>query len=663
MKKVVRFLSYFFFVLLGLGLIVGNIFYPVLQPILHKSLVRVFPLESDVPSSSLDRYDVDVTLAKNILLRYEPLSFSVVVRGRKSRDIVSNALVRVQLIDEYGNVVRDIHQRDEVWIRYNPETANWSGTWYPNIAFNGEKSTLRVSVQFDEPIEPVVITRDLAFLQRSKTKTIGSGLTFFFVEEMESLSRRSLLSLNNEEKDWNVFPQWMNFLAVDGVFVMGGVTRFLEEYSFQDPWNGQKLQEALTITRWASSQNRRAGVWVRAFRGDGNLVGDTGYDAAWYQKDNQWLQDVSTISFAADSRYKALQGILSSLDQQDGVSYVGLADYFFFDDYGMELAVRFVETEGVSLPQDWDTRNWEQKLAFARSYVGNGQNYQVFLQWKRYYLVNKLREILRSVRKPVFYVVNWDDLVAQPELFALLDSAGVDFFVVQLSMPYKDFIDSGKKILELAFVRPYLSRIVWVNQIQYKNFVLSSTVSSSIDGFVALNEEVVKSSGELQPALGLGVNFYKSMYGNRGPYTPIEWLMGAGESFRRVRAIRQKFPLDVDVLVPKEITTNTFQVRIRLINRSSFALEKVVVEHVPTRMVRVNGTPSLVWNTIAPGESSEALMSFSLDTASDKFVRQDLFVVLRVSWGSGGKTDSFIVLRSFIQSNAFQPGNITNAGQ
>jgi hypothetical protein len=202
-----------------------------------------------------------------------------------------------------------------------------------------------------------------------------------------------------------------------------------------------------------------------------------------------------------------------------------------------------------------------------------------------------------------------------------------------------------------------------VNQIQYKNFVLSSTVSSSIDGFVALNEEVVKSSGELQPALGLGVNFYKSMYGNRGPYTPIEWLMGAGESFRRVRAIRQKFPLDVDVLVPKEITTNTFQVRIRLINRSSFALEKVVVEHVPTRMVRVNGTPSLVWNTIAPGESSEALMSFSLDTASDKFVRQDLFVVLRVSWGSGGKTDSFIVLRSFIQSNAFQPGNITNAGQ
>ncbi|MFN4215787.1 MAG: hypothetical protein ACK4HQ_00080 [Brevinematales bacterium] len=646
MKRFFSFVSWFFLFLMILFLLVGNLFYRIWQPFAKEYLLNVLSSSEDLPEPSSSRYEMSITLSKNLFSRYEPVSFSVVVRERKTSIIVSNAFVRLRALDQNGNILLDIRGHDEIWVSYDPEKRNWSGVWYPSLNKRSEVVRLVFSVQFESPLEPLVEEREITIKQTPVFRSFSQGLSFLFIEEMESLSRRSLLDLNNEEKDWNVLPQWMNFLNVDGVFVMGGVTRFMEDYSLQDPWNNQKMQEALTIARWAAGQGRQAGVWVKAFRGDGNLLSGTGYESSWYQKDNQWLQDVSTISFASESRYRVLASLLGTLSQQDALAYVGISDYLLPDNYGMELAVPFVETVVSRLPQDWTNRSFEQKFAFARNYLENSQNYQAFIQWKRYYVVGKLREMMRTVRKPVFYVLNWEELESQNDLLDTLASAGCDFFVIQLKMSYRDFMDTGRKLLDHPFIRPYLSRIVWVNQIQYQNFYFSSDVPFSIEGFVAMNETVVKNAFSSQPALGLGVNFYKAMYGNRGPYNPIEWLMGAGESFARARRIHNHIPLDVDVVVPQSAVGNSFQIRVRVQNKSLIPIEKLFLEHIPTRMIRINGTPRIEWNILSPGEISEAVVGFSIDQASDKFLRKDGILAFRVFWNYAGKQDSFILMRT-----------------
>ncbi|NPV38151.1 MAG: hypothetical protein HPY78_02625 [Brevinematales bacterium] len=646
MKRFVSFVSWFFLSLMILFLLVGNLFYKIWQPLAKEYLSNVLPSSEELPEPSSHRYEMSISLSKSLFSRYEPVSFSVVVRQRKTSAIVSNAFVRLRAVDKEGNVLLDIRGQDEIWVSYDPEKRSWNGIWYPDLNNRSETVRLVFSVQFESPLEPLVEEREITLKQTPVFRSSSQGLSFLFIEEMESLSRRSLLALDNEERDWNVLPQWINFLNVDGVLVMGGVTRFMEDYSLQDPWNNQKMQEALTIARWAAGQGRQAGVWVKAFRGDGNLLSGTGYESSWYQKDNQWLQDVSTISFASESRYRVLASLLGSLSQQDSLAYVGISDYLLPDNYGMELAIPFVETVVSRLPQDWTNRSFEQKFAFARNYLENSQNYQAFLQWKRYYVVGKLREMIRSVRKPVFYVLNWEELESQRDLLDTLASAGCDFFVIQLKMSYRDFMDMGRKLLEHPLIRPYLSRIVWVNQIQYQNFYFSSDMPFSIEGFVAMNEAVVKNAISSQPAFGLGVNFYKAMYGNRGPYNPIEWLMGAGESFARVRRIRSHIPLDVDVVVPRSVGGNSFQIRVRVQNKTLMPIEKLALEHIPTRMIRINGAPKVEWNTLSPGEISEAVVGFSIDQASDKFVRSDGILAFRVFWTYGGKQDSFILMRT-----------------
>ncbi|MCX7883125.1 MAG: hypothetical protein N2314_07890 [Brevinematales bacterium] len=645
MKRFLHIVSWFFLCVMILVVFLGNFFSPFWQSLAKTYLVNVLSGQESLLEPSFHRYEMVIHLNKSQFFRYEPVSFSVTVRERKNFSLVSNALVRFRAIDRDGNTLRDIRGSEEIWVSYDPEKKSWSGVWYPATEIRTETLRLLFTAQFESPIEPLTEEREVSFSHGPTLRSLSQGLSFLFIEEMESLARRSLLALDNEERDWNVLPQWMGFLNVDGVLVMGGVTRFMEEYTLQDPWNNQKMQEALTIARWASGQGRQSGIWIKAFRGDGNLLNTTGYEASWYQKDNQWVQDVSTISLASEARYRALASLVNGLNQQDALSYVGLSDYLLPDNYGMELAIPFVESLGVRLPQDWTNRNWEQKFAFARSYLESQQNYQAFLQWKRYYVVGKLREMLRAVRKPVFYVLNWDEVESQQDILDTLASAGCDFFVIQIKMSYRDFVDFGKRLLENPFIKPYLRRVVWVNQIQYQNFYLSSQLPWSIEGFVAMNEAVLKNTSS-QPALGLGVNFYKAMYGNRGPYNPIEWLMGAGESFARVRRIRSHIPLDVDIVVPRLIESNSFQIRMRVQNRSLLPLEKLSVEHIPTRMVRINGTPKLEWNALAPGEISEAIIGFSLDAASDKFLRNDVILALRFSWTYGGKQDSFIVMRT-----------------
>ncbi|URA10752.1 hypothetical protein [Thermospira aquatica] len=656
MKRFFLTLSWIFLVVMILVLSVGNVFYSFWQVFFQKYFSTAISTSEPFSFATSQKYEITLQFNKGSFLRYEPIPFSVIVRDRKKLTVVSNVFIRVQVKDGTGRILRDIRGYDELWLQYDQETGDWRGLWYPSLEENPDTVRFVASAQFQDPAEPIVVEREVFLRQRPSLRNIRQGMTFFFIEEMESLSRRSLLSVDNEERDWNTLPQWMSLLNVDGVFVMGGVTRFMEEYSLQDPWNNQKLQESLTISRWASGQGRSCGIWVKAFRGDGNLISGTGYESSWYQKDNQWVRDVSTISFQVESRYRSLAALLNSLSQQESVSYVGLSDFLLPDNYAMELAIPFVETMVSRLPDDWTNRTWEQKFAFARNYIENQQNYQVFTQWKRYYLVSRLRDILGPIRKPLFYVLNWEELEARPDMLEVLAQAGFDFFVVQLKMSYREFLDRGKQLLEHSAIRLYLSRIVWVNQVQYQNFYLSSERTLPIDGFVAMNEHVVKNTVSSEPSLGLAVNFYKAMYGNRGPYNPIEWLMGAGESFRRIREIFTSFPLDIDVVTPRSVDTNanTFLVRLRLQNRSLLPLEKLSVEYIPTRMVRLNGTPRLDWNTLAPGETSEALLSFSLDLASDKFVRDDILVALRVSWSQGGKSDSTILMRSIFQNKLEQ---------
>ncbi len=656
MKRFLLTISWIFLIIMVLVLSIGNAFYPFWQSLFQEYFSTTVATQEPFSFSTSQKYEIALQFNKGSFSRYEPIAFSVLVRERKKLTIVSNALIRVRVLDKTGNTLRDIRGYDELWIQYNPETGDWRGLWYPSLEESPQTVRFVASAQFQEPLEPIVAEREIFLRQTPSLHNIRQGMTFFFIEEMESLSRRSLLSVDNEERDWNTLPQWMSLLNIDGVFVMGGVTRFMEDYSLQDPWNNQKLQESLTISRWVSGQGRNCGIWIKAFRGDGNLISGTGYEPSWYQKDNQWVQDVSTISFQVESRYRSLASLLNSLSQQDSVSYVGLSDFLLPDNHAMELAIPFVEAMVSRLPDNWTNRTWEQKFAYARSYIENQQNYLVFTQWKRYYLVNRLREILASIRKPVFYVLNWEELEAQPDMLNALAHAGCDFFVVQLKMSYRDFLDRGRQLLNKNTIQPYLSRIVWVNQVQYQNFYLSSDKPLPIDGFVAMNEQVVKNTVSSQASLGLAVNFYKAMYGNRGPYNPIEWLMGAGESFRRVRTIYACMPVDIDIVAPKIIDTNTnaILVRLRLQNRSLLPLEKLSVEYIPTRMIRINGTPRLDWNTLAPGEISEALLSFSLDSASDKFVRDDILLALRISWSQGGRSDSTIFMRSILQNKLEQ---------
>jgi len=657
MKRFLVSVSLFFLVLMSLVLLVGNAFYSFWQPLAKNLLSEVLPAGEDLPEPSQHRYEMDIRLNGSLFSRYEPVNFSVVVRDRKKLNVVSNAVVRFQVMDSDGNPLPDIQGKREIWIFYDPEKHNWNGSWYASLQNRKETLRLVFTVQFQDPIPPLVEEREIFIAQRPSFRDLPHGQTWLFVEEMESLSRRSLLALDNEERDWNVFPQWMDFLNVNGVLILGGITRFMEEYAPLDPWNGQKMQEALTVARWASSQRRKAGVWLKAFRGDGNLLSGSGYESSWSQKDNQWVQDVSTISLASEARYKALASMVNSLNQQESVSFIGVSDYLLPDTYGMELTIPFVETVEKRLPDDWTNRTWEQKFAFARSYVGNQTTYEAFRQWKRYWLVNKWRAIFRSVRKPIFYVLNWEELEAQPDMLDTLASAGCDFFVIQLRMSYRDFMDVGRKLLSDPMVKPYLSRVVWVNQIQYQNFYPSSAFPFSIDGFVTMNEAVVKNMISSEPALGLGVNFYKAMYGNRGPYNPIEWLMGGGESFSRIRRIQNHLPLDVDMMVPRVVSNDVFQIRLRVYNRSLSPIERLTVQHIPTRMVRINGTPSITWNTLAPGDMAEALVGFSLDRGSDKFVRKDVILALRFSWSGGGTSDSFIMMRTLMASENTQSTN------
>jgi hypothetical protein len=290
----------------------------------------------------------------------------------------------------------------------------------------------------------------------------------------------------------------------------------------------------------------------------------------------------------------------------------------------------------------------------------NKELFQKFVIWKQYYISKYLKDIIDSTphNKPVFYYVDYKEVMANPELISIVLNSGVDFIVMNFNMTYDKIYENMSDLSKIGKIANFFNRVIISYFIDYKNTDVSGSEVSAIENFVYANLQLAKYGSDTLNANGIMINdLYKAMYGNRGPYQPYEWMLGIGETIYQFKNINKYIPVDIQSYAPQNVSYgDTFKMRFNIINTSSKAVENFKIDFLPSfpgKPVQKNNTIS----TIPSGKEIELNVDMVTETNASKFVRKKSHIGIRVSWLEnselGGSTaNSFVLFKAI---NLTQP--------
>lgn len=630
----------------GLSIIILTIGLLITANIFHRSLRKQLdpafaPLEV-VPSGRANfgkvsnaHYLFEVTSDRKSYSAYQGILIYARIFNKDKQTIPANAKVEVSF-SKKDKPVFNIKNQDKIYLKYQKKDQVWVGHWFP--LDHRENGTIRIKAKafLTSPEEPLEAQNNFFVNSKNQNIPLQKGLSFLCIDSKERISRRTIISTEGKEVNWNAIPNWIQFIDADGILMLGGITKTFEENaSFNNPWEKDKINESITLSEKLKKDHKKFGVWIKALELEGTYLEKMGYNPTLKFSTTGITKSKNFISLQDENRKKSLTKLLDHFASVDSIQYIGLSKLFSKNQSGIEMLEDFVNETQVPLPKNWKDLSPKEKIEHFQQNM-NQQNFsKAFSRWKYYKMAAYIRDILpKKHDKPVFYSTDFAELSEHPDLISIVFSAGVDFVVLNLNPKAGDLFKTMNKLKKVAGIDQYYSRMLISYELDYKKMHKDSYQISAIQNFNIINNNLEKFSSLYPNIQGLAIrDFYRAMFGKRGPYSPFEWMLGISKSIHLYKNQTRSYPIQVSPFIPLTTTNGqSMPIHLRLLNQGTNTLYNLKISLLPMMgKFQLQAEPKTI-DTIHAGEEIEVSLSIHIDLPDSQFVRKRQFLGYHISW-------------------------------
>jgi hypothetical protein len=630
--------------LLIIFLALGNIFYEDFRKLFLNKYIEI-----DIKSGELDNlklkedpdFDFIIYTRKATYFPYERILIYARIVGKNDKTVPSDAVVEVEFYNE-GLPLYDIQGRASIKLVYNSVQQAWVGIWYPKDTSMKGNVLMKAKGYLNIPRPPLESFNKFYIEEKTPSFSIQKGLSVIGIDTIDLISPRSILSPEGKVVDWNEIPRWVDFVSADGIFMLGGVTATYDERtSLDSPWMNEKVSECLSLADKIKQRGGKFGVWIKALKLEGSYLESVGYMPSWYLLNNKQNKSDSIVSLNDPNRKKQLTSLFSSFMNNGSVSYVGLSHMFNSQNYDIELFDLFVKEFHIAVPASWDSMQEVYKFKYFVDKMAAGGFAENFWHWKNYVVADYIKDIVNKSghTKPVFYYAYVDEIMENPEIIQVLFNSGVDFIVLNFNVNFRDIAATLDKLRNISDITQYFNRILISYEINFSNLDLMGFEISAIENYISANLQIAKYGSKYMNVQGLFINdLFKAMSGNRGTYSPSEWMLGVGKAIYEFKLLNQNSPLRIDSFLKYDAAnSNKIVLDFRIANISTTTIYNIYIHLLPVLSIENIQDKNQNISSLAPGKEATIKIPITVKNDESQLKKKKQFIGIRISWSGSAQ--------------------------
>lgn len=639
MNKVLKLTSAIFALLLVFALALGNVFHKQVRKWVDQNYIYFNIKDADANRLFNQRhpdYWFNASTEKDSYYPYERILVYAKIARKSDMSVPQESVITAQFL-QGGQTLPDIRGDSSIKLVYNPYQELWVGYWYPADTGTRGEITVRATAYLDNPQAPLQVETHFTVSERPQKFTLDKGLCFLGIDSKERIQLRSMLSPTGDEVDWNVIPSWLPTISADGILMLGGITKTFDvNVSLDSPWNRDKISEANTLAERTRGIGRKFGVWIKSLELEGTYLEKIGYTPSLYLNGGNYARADSIVSYADQNRKKHLVDLFTSFMQNSSVDYVGLSHVFHPDNYDVELFETFFKEFQIAVPANWTELSFDQKFRYFAAKMSDPAVMKEFLRWKNYEVADYLKDVISKSghSKPIFYLMNQDELLRNPEITEILFSSGVDFIVLNVHTNYLKLADTLTALKANTDLEKYYDRVVASYEIDYEKVDIQGFRLSAMENYIDGNMQILKFGSDEHAAQGLLINdLYKAMFGMRGPYQSYEWMIAVGKTIHNFKEMNTDYPLQVTSFTSMEhYASGIFPTEFRIANTTGAAINNVKITFLPvTEDDNLSGFNKTI-ATIGAGREMTFEIPIKINSQNPQLMKKRYFIGMRISW-------------------------------
>ncbi|MGL4561722.1 MAG: hypothetical protein ACRCV0_05505 [Brevinema sp.] len=490
---------------------------------------------------------------KKIYHPYEPIEIFVKLHNQKIS--ASNLNLILTVSDDNDQITKDIFDHEQISLIFYEEYQLYHVVWYPkNTSYEGSLQ-LEISTTTNLFQDMSLLKKSIQIASPKSQFSIPEGYTFLGLDSKEAVVTRRILSTKGKEISKFDLTEWFSLYNNDAVVMPVAVTKTFDfdQNKELSIWDHPKVKENLGLAKMFSTQQKQIGAWIQALEIDGAFKSELGYVESI--RTNLSYTNVSWISISEQKRKEDLKKMVENLSANNDISFIGFTKALFYFNFHQDL-----------LP------------VFQKTFPTFSSNSDSFDLWKQYQIASYFRDILKKnyKNKPIFFIFEGQELIDSPKMLEMAFAIGADFVMLDLESPLPLLSSQINMIKKNTAFNRFYEKIVLSYQINY-NHLWGGSVSA-LENWVNENLKLLTTlhikSLRIQ-------DFYRALFGNRGPYPAYQWLLMIGDLISKWKEQENVFPIQHRIVTDKREISDDLTFYFEINNRSDHEIINYNVELLP----------------------------------------------------------------------------------
>ncbi len=531
--------------------------------------------------------DVIAVMPTRNFLRYEMVPFEVRVNSEELTYFAQmHAVVEVF---RGGEPVSMVDGRSKLTLKKDTTNGRFIGNW--PIPYNPSPGTYLAEVVVSAPQWNTPKTFESAFtISPLKPQGLYPGYAALTMEGGKQLIKGAVPALDGSDsyKADNAI-EWAKFMGANLYCYLAGQTSIWDHLNPKDfPFNRADMETATRYAKAAHNAGMKFAAYMTTFKVVGDAWNQAPYDfSLGYDPDTDEVVPTRFISLKDSKRRQDVIDFLKAMDKEPDVDMVGM-DYVRTGFAGYEMVDQFVNDLSVPGPGNYWTMTEHERVHWLAKTVELRENKEVvslFEWWRAHKVALALKSILDEAKmtKPVFtFTLGWQQGHEHGQDPAMFVDAGVNYNHIMLYEGDRNTLHSMERQWP-----DYLSRangMYAMGEMVDFNWVQKSLDPPGPEELY--NREIETFHNWFPVNSGVGMfwhDLYRIIYGIKGPYSSMEWLISGGKAFTALQQAQGLCPIEVALLAPKDIPSGVpVPISVIIRNHSPENLKGVVLHQLDT---------------------------------------------------------------------------------
>ncbi|MGM0441255.1 MAG: hypothetical protein ACQEQC_02425 [Elusimicrobiota bacterium] len=482
-----------------------------------------------------------------------------------------------------------------------------------------------------------VIAEDIFYItSRISRFSFEKPLKVFNLESSGNIHRFNIPTPAGETKDYEGIFDWINYVGGNTLWYMAAQTASYSEGDIDRdlPWVKDNISNLKEFAAASQKEGVDFGAWITCFRTFGiSSLKPEWYNYSYkYSRSSEKLKKTDGISILDGRRYNDIKKMARRLNENSNIDYIGL-DYIRPAGGGLELVNDFVKAMEIDVPVEWNNMDNRQRMIWLGEIVTRSTGRKISIidkwNWWRAHRISKIINRLKkdiNFKKPLWtFTLSWELGHEHGQDPIMFQDAGADLIAV---MMYET--DTPRYNYLIRRWRDYTKaqpvNLVMGNQIDWPlhQYTIYPSGPSEFNRRLEKGIDSIR-EGKFQNLTGVFINdFSRAMWGRKGPYSSMEWMLASGRSFTKIMDTPE---VDVNIIVPRSIENNKeYSGQIKLNNLKDTDLKNIKLdfpdlaginlskEKYNVKVIKKDGTKTIKFDFKIEGESGYRLGRYMIGT-------------------------------------------------